>query len=83
MTLSHAGCDSGFGRLLARRLDALGCTTIASCLTHTAVCELRNQLSNRALVIKLDVTNASDVDAAISKTKQFVPEHKGDALASL
>ena len=41
------GCDSGFGRRAAVRLDGMGCHVIAGCLTETGENDLKKQCSNR------------------------------------
>ena len=35
------GCDSGFGNLLARKLDQIGCPVFAACLTEDGAKKLK------------------------------------------
>ena len=51
------GCDTGFGHLAAKRLDALGCHVIAGCLTERGEEELRKTCSSRLATVHLDVSN--------------------------
>ncbi|KAJ8385462.1 hypothetical protein AAFF_G00189140 [Aldrovandia affinis] len=67
------GCDSGFGNLLARRLDKLGFCVIASCLTEKGE-ELRKTSSERMIIIHLDITKAESVDNAAALVKTQVGE---------
>lgn len=65
------GCDSGFGRLLARRLDALGFCVIASCITEKGEEDLKKDCSARLTAVHLDVTKTESVSKAaeLIKTK--------------
>lgn len=60
------GCDSGFGHALALKLDSIGMQVFAGCLEDQGpgAIELRNKCSNRLHVLKLDVTNTKDIEAA-------------------
>ncbi|XP_008049320.1 retinol dehydrogenase 16-like [Carlito syrichta] len=68
------GCDSGFGNLLARQLDARGLRVLAACLTEKGAKQLRGQTSNRLETVTLDVTKTDSVTSAA----QWVKEHVGD-----
>ncbi|XP_011843900.1 PREDICTED: 17-beta-hydroxysteroid dehydrogenase type 6 [Mandrillus leucophaeus] len=68
------GCDSGFGNLLARQLDARGLRVLAACLTEKGAEELRGQTSDRLETVTLDVTKMESIAAAT----QWVKEHVGD-----
>ncbi|KFM78606.1 Estradiol 17-beta-dehydrogenase 2, partial [Stegodyphus mimosarum] len=52
------GCDSGFGNLLAKRLDSRGFYVFASCLFPygPGAEDLRKSCSKRLQVLELDVT---------------------------
>jgi hypothetical protein len=49
--------SSGFGNLLAQRLDKLGMRVYAGCLTPAGAAGLKTLLSGRSQVLLLDVTN--------------------------
>ncbi|EAW96963.1 hydroxysteroid 17-beta dehydrogenase 6 [Homo sapiens] len=68
------GCDSGFGNLLARQLDARGLRVLAACLTEKGAEQLRGQTSDRLETVTLDVTKMESIAAAT----QWVKEHVGD-----
>ena len=53
------GCDSGFGKLLARQLDLGSLRVLAVCLTEQGPEQLRNQTSDRLQTVILDVTKTS------------------------
>ena len=50
------GCDTGFGKLLAKRLDKLGFNVFACSLTEHAQAEFRIQCSSKVIPIGLDVS---------------------------
>ncbi|EHB06567.1 11-cis retinol dehydrogenase [Heterocephalus glaber] len=58
------GCDSGFGRLLALRLDQRGFRVLASCLTPSGAKELQQMASSRLHTILLDITDPQSVQQA-------------------
>lgn len=68
------GCDSGFGNLLARQLDAKGLRVLAACLTENGAKTLKAQTSERLNTVILDVTKSESIAAAT----QWVKEHTGD-----
>ncbi|XP_003926499.2 17-beta-hydroxysteroid dehydrogenase type 6 isoform X1 [Saimiri boliviensis] len=68
------GCDSGFGNLLARQLDARGLRVLAACLTEKGAEQLRRQTSDRLETVTLDITKTESIAAAT----QWVKEHVGD-----
>ncbi|KAJ3584420.1 hypothetical protein NHX12_014915 [Muraenolepis orangiensis] len=45
------GCDSGFGEMLARHLDALGISVIAGCFTEKGEEDLRKHCSARMTAV--------------------------------
>mmetsp|Transcript_20804 Transcript_20804/g.23150 ORF Transcript_20804/g.23150 Transcript_20804/m.23150 type:complete len:105 (+) Transcript_20804:55-369(+) len=51
------GCDSGFGNMLARRLDELGIPVFAACLTNEGAEVLQSCTSERVATLICDVTN--------------------------
>ncbi|XP_019622543.1 PREDICTED: retinol dehydrogenase 16-like [Branchiostoma belcheri] len=70
------GCDTGFGNLLARRLDQLGLRVFAGCLTEAGVAELRQACSERLQPIQMDVSSSDSVRQAFLVVKDSV-ESKG------
>lgn len=58
------GCDSGFGRLLALRLDQRGFQVLASCLTPSGAEDLQRVASSRLHTTLLDVTDPQNVQKA-------------------
>ncbi|XP_056370987.1 retinol dehydrogenase 16-like [Oenanthe melanoleuca] len=68
------GCDSGFGSLLARQLDARGLRVLAACLTEAGAAQLRAATSNRLQTVLLDVTSSK----SIADVTAWVRERVGD-----
>ncbi|XP_006897719.1 PREDICTED: 11-cis retinol dehydrogenase [Elephantulus edwardii] len=68
------GCDSGFGRLLALRLDQRGFRVLASCLTPSGAEDLQRVASSRLQTILLDVTDAQSVQWAAKWVETQVGE---------
>ncbi|XP_070793988.1 retinol dehydrogenase 7-like [Pituophis catenifer annectens] len=66
------GCDSGFGKQLARQLDARGLQVLASCLTPEGAEELKKVTSDRLKTTLLDVTNTQNVAATTEWVKTCV-----------
>nr|XP_040057489.1 retinol dehydrogenase 1 isoform X1 [Gasterosteus aculeatus aculeatus] len=69
------GCDSGFGNLLARRLDAAaGFHVVAACLTQRGAADLSAAASGRLKTLVMDVTDGASVAAA----REFVSREVGE-----
>ncbi|XP_078544994.1 retinol dehydrogenase 16-like isoform X2 [Lissotriton helveticus] len=68
------GCDSGFGNLLAQKLDRRGLHVLAACLTPKGAEQLKESTSQRLQTVILDVTDSNSVAAAA----QWVKEQVGD-----
>lgn len=68
------GCDSGFGDLLARQLDARGLRVLAGCLTESGAARLRETASSRLQTVLLDVTSSSSIAAAAAWVRERVGE---------
>ncbi|NXX18745.1 RDH16 dehydrogenase, partial [Podargus strigoides] len=66
------GCDSGFGNLLARQLDARGLRVLAACLTEAGAEHLRAAASSRLQTVLLDVTSSQSVAAAAAWARERV-----------
>lgn len=71
------GCDTGFGLLLAKQLDALGVHVFAGCLLKdkggSGAKELTSTCSDRTHVIQLDVTSDEEVDKAVKYISANIP----------
>lgn len=70
------GCDSGFGKLLVRRLDTLGINVFAGCYTTKALEEYR-KASTTITAVSLDVTDKGSIQKAYLVVKEHLPENTG------
>ncbi|XP_019623937.1 PREDICTED: retinol dehydrogenase 2-like [Branchiostoma belcheri] len=68
------GCDSGFGREDAIRLDGLGFRVFAACLTEKGEVEIRKSCSERVVTLRINVANHESVKQGL----QTVRDHVGD-----
>ncbi|NXN31374.1 RDH16 dehydrogenase, partial [Nycticryphes semicollaris] len=66
------GCDSGFGNLLARQLEARGLRVLAACLTDTGAARLRAAASPRLQTVLLDVTSSQSIAATTTWVRERV-----------
>ncbi|NXG63727.1 RDH16 dehydrogenase, partial [Hemiprocne comata] len=66
------GCDSGFGNLLARQLDARGLRVLAACLTNLGAARLRAATSPRLQTVLLDVTSSQSIATATAWVRECV-----------
>lgn len=71
------GCDTGFGNLLAKRLDELGCHVFAGCFTEKGEVDLKKTSSERLHAFPLDVTKPESVQNAFDFVKSKLPPEKG------
>jgi len=71
------GCDSGFGNLIAKRLDQLGCHVFAGCFTEKGETELKKVCSERLHAISLDVSSKESVRKALEYVKAKLPQGRG------
>jgi len=71
------GCDTGFGNLLAKRLDRLGCHVFAGCLTESGETQLKSECSEKLQVLSLDVSNHDSVQKALDIVKSALPPGQG------
>src|SRR6218665_1391834 len=74
------GCDTGFGNLIAKRLDQLECHVFAGCLTEKGETELKKACSERLHVISLDVTRKESVRKALEYVEGRLPEGRGRSV---
>ncbi|XP_077974362.1 retinol dehydrogenase 16-like [Styela clava] len=65
-----SGCDSGFGRALAERLDKKGVTVYAGCFFQNSVTALKNSCSPRMKPVVVDVTSTESVQNAADFVKK-------------
>ncbi|XP_069689240.1 short-chain dehydrogenase/reductase family 9C member 7-like [Periplaneta americana] len=61
------GCDTGFGHMFAKKLDALGVLVFAGCLFSEGegAKELQRSCSDKLKIIQLDVTQDDQVENAV------------------
>ncbi|CAJ0952063.1 unnamed protein product [Ranitomeya imitator] len=74
------GCDTGFGKLLAKKLDKRGMKVLAACLTDAGAENLKSETSSRVQTVVFDVTDGKGVRAAADWVEQLV---KGEGLWGL
>ncbi|XP_045843642.1 corticosteroid 11-beta-dehydrogenase isozyme 2 [Meles meles] len=65
------GCDSGFGKETAKKLDAMGFTVLATVLDldSPGALELRTCCSPRLRLLQMDLTKPADISRALEFTK--------------
>ena len=71
------GCDSGFGRETAIRLDKMGVCVLATCLTKQGEESLKSVTSNKLQTFELDVTNSQQVKEVYEEVKRKIPSDAG------
>ncbi|XP_064614274.1 retinol dehydrogenase 7-like [Liolophura sinensis] len=71
------GCDSGFGNLLAIRLDEMGFHVYAGCLTKNGEEDLRKKTSSRLVTVPLDISNEKSIEEALKLVRERLPTGKG------
>ncbi|XP_043537723.1 retinol dehydrogenase 5 [Chiloscyllium plagiosum] len=68
------GCDTGFGNLLAKRLERRGFRVLAGCLTQKGVDGLQSSNASMLKAILLDVTDCSSIQKAADWVQAEVGE---------
>uniref|UniRef100_A0A8C4Y0B5 Retinol dehydrogenase 5 n=1 Tax=Gopherus evgoodei TaxID=1825980 RepID=A0A8C4Y0B5_9SAUR len=68
------GCDSGFGHVLAKRLDRKGFRVLAGCLTQTGAANLQRSSSPGLRATLLDVTSSESIRQAVEWVRAEVGE---------
>jgi len=69
------GCDTGFGRMTAQKLDTEGDFQVfAACLTQKGVDELKESGSPNLVPVLLDVTSESSIKAAVEIINEKSPD---------
>ena len=71
------GCDSGFGKLTAIRLDQLGFHVFATCLTKEGEEGLKDVCSERLNTLHLDVTSSEEIENVCKEVTKLLPRNKG------
>ena len=71
------GCDSGFGRETAIRLDKMGVRVLATCLTEQGEQSLRSSTSDRLKTFRLDVTHSQQIKDVYEEVKRQIPCDSG------
>lgn len=77
------GCDSGFGREIALRLDRLGSYVLATCLTQKGAEELKSLTSARLNVFIMDVTNSEQIQETFGKVQKKLMEADSGKMVTL
>ncbi|MEM0976466.1 MAG: SDR family NAD(P)-dependent oxidoreductase [Pseudomonadota bacterium] len=72
------GASEGLGRALAKKLDALGVAVVVSARNKARLTELASEMSDRTVVLPVDVSDISKVKDAASK----LPEVDGFIYAA-
>ena len=75
------GCDSGFGKETAIRLDQMGFHVFATCLTMEGEEGLKAVCSERVRTLHLDVTSSETIQEAYNKVKGMIPAETGDCIS--
>ena len=72
------GCDTGFGNLLARRLDKMGLHVFAACYTRQGADDLQKASSTQLVTIApVDVRSEESIEQAHRVVLDHLPDDKG------
>ena len=71
------GCDSGFGRETAIRLDKMGVYVLATCLTTEGEQSLKSVTSDNLTTFHMDVTNSQQIKEIYKDVKRRIPSDRG------
>ena len=71
------GCDTGFGNVVAKRLDGMGCHVFAGCLTEAGETDLRKSCSDRLKTIQMDVAKSESIQKAFDFVTKHLPTGSG------
>ena len=71
------GCDSGFGRETAIRLDKLGVCVLATCLTKEGEQSLKSVTSDKLITFQLDVTDSQQIEEVFCKVNKLLEGKSG------
>uniref|UniRef100_A0A0G4GB33 Uncharacterized protein n=1 Tax=Chromera velia CCMP2878 TaxID=1169474 RepID=A0A0G4GB33_9ALVE len=68
------GCDTGFGNMLAKRLDVLGFRVFAGCLSEQSAAKLKSETSAALTTLICDVTKEDQIVAAAREVEAQCPQ---------
>ncbi|XP_020611552.1 short-chain dehydrogenase/reductase family 9C member 7-like isoform X2 [Orbicella faveolata] len=71
------GCDSGFGRETAMKLDKMGVHVLATCLTKEGEQSLKSVMSDKLITFQMDVTNSQHIEEVFQKVKKLLDGKSG------
>ena len=71
------GCDSGFGRETAIRLDKMGVHVLAACLTKQGAQDLKSMTSDKLKTFQMDVTDSQQIKDVFRQVKNLLPSGQG------
>jgi len=71
------GCDAGFGRMTAIRLDKMGVYVLAACLTKEGEQSLKSVTSNKLMTLQMDVTNSKQIKEICEEVERRIPSDTG------
>ena len=71
------GCDSGFGRETAIRLDKMGVHVLAACLTKQGAQDLKSMASDNLKTFQMDVTDSQQIKNVFEEVKNLLPAGQG------
>ena len=72
------GCDSGFGRETAIKLDKMGVHVLATCLTKEGEQSLKSVMSaDKLITFQMDVTNSQQIEEVFQKVKKLLDGKSG------
>lgn len=77
------GCDSGFGRETAIRLDEMGVRVLATCLTKEGEQSLKYVASDKLKTFHMDVTNSQQIEEVFQKAKKLLDGKSGKQTFSV
>ena len=71
------GCDSGFGRETAIKLDKMGIHVLATCFTKEGEQSLKSVMSDKLKTFQMDVTNSQQIEEVFQKVKKLLDDKSG------
>ena len=74
------GCDSGFGRETAIKLDEMGVYVMATCLTKEGEQSLKSVTSDKLKTFRVDVTNSQQINDVYREVKGQIACDAGKRL---
>ena len=77
------GCDSGFGRETAIKLDEMGVCVMATCLTKEGEQSLKSVTSDKLKTFQMDVTNSQQINYVYQEVKKSIPNDQGKFIEAL